>query len=984
MGPTLRWLKNLSAATAFLALSAVNVSAQNVTATVRGTVSGTGGVPVPNAEVIAQHSESGVQRRTTTRPDGTYILAGLQPATYQFTVRRLGSSPQTRLVSAQIGTTVVQDFTLEQATTTLSTVSVQATAAAPETRTSEVATNVTKEQIERLPTPSRNFLDLAALTPGVSVTEDRVNGNFRTFSANGQNANAVNLFIDGTSLKNDLTAGGIAGQDASRGNPFPRSAIREYRVISQNFKAEYQKASSAIITATTRSGGNRWEGNALVGYQNRGLVQLDTFQRRDKAANPATFVRPEYSRTLTAFSIGGPIVKDKLHFFGSFEGNVQNRANRVAFPTIPTGFAALDTVNLNQYNGSFGSPFRQQLYFGKVNAALSDKSSAEFSVNYRNETDVRDFGNNQAFTRATEYKQNVAIAQARYNYFTGPWLNEAKVDFSDFRRHPTFNGNQVAARIYQLPAGEAIIGSTLSTQDFTQRRLGLRDDLTYTGFQAAGEHVFKAGASIDFVTYDILKENNATPEFRYSNVQDGATYAFATPFQLVYGSGDPNIKRNNQQIGLYIQDDWTPVPRLTFNVGVRWDVETQMLNYDYVTPKNAVDTLTRYNSQLIQPLDLSRYVSNGSNRKPFYGAIQPRVGFSYAFDQLNRTTVFGGWGKYYDRIPFDLYAVDETQKLTRPTYTVKFAPRGQVPATGQIAWNDSYLTADRATLDQLVRTSGNPEAWFIDNELKVPYSIQMNLGIRQVIQEFTVSLTYANVRGHDLPVLNWANIGLNTDGRCCRDFNIGAHGFSNFIYATNDKETWYNAFNVQVDRPYRRLSERGWGWGAGLALTFATRDVKGADGLTDDFAFPNALSIPKHPSNDEKTRIVANWITDVPYLWGIQWSGLMTLGGKYRLDVGCPGRFCGEGTTGNAYERGGFTVPGTFPYRNIDMRLRKDLPRFGLNQVAIGLTLDIFNALNRSNFDGYSTGNRTDADFGKANRLATDARRFQLGAEVNW
>ncbi|PYO75853.1 MAG: TonB-dependent receptor, partial [Gemmatimonadetes bacterium] len=150
-----------------------------------------------------------------------------------------------------------------------------------ETRTSESATNVTQAQISKLPTPSRNFLDLAQLAPGVTVTEDRVNGQFRTVSAGGQAPSSVNLFVDGTSFKNDLTQGGIVGQDASRGNPFPRNAVDQYRVIAQNFKAEYQKATSAVITATTKSGGNVWSGNALVGYQNASMVALDSFQRKD-------------------------------------------------------------------------------------------------------------------------------------------------------------------------------------------------------------------------------------------------------------------------------------------------------------------------------------------------------------------------------------------------------------------------------------------------------------------------------------------------------------------------------------------------------------------------------------------------------------------------------------------------------------------------------------------------------------------------------
>ncbi len=961
---------------ALLALLLVGpVSAQNATGAVRGTVS-VDGKPAAGAELSVKNIGTGVVRSTTSRADGSYVLLGVIPSTYEMTARRIGSGAQTRLVVVQIGATSMQDFALEQRPVQLTEIAVNA-APITETRTSEVATNVSAAQISKLPTPSRNFLDLAALAPGVTVTEDRANGNFRTFSAGGQSASSVNLFIDGTSLKNDLTSGGVSGQDASRGNPFPRNAIQEYRVISQNFKAEYQKSSSAIITATTKSGTNVWSGNALFGYQNQGLVALDSFQIKDRNANPTTFKKPDYNRSLLALSIGGPLIKDKAHIFASYEGNFQNRSNRVNFATPPSGFPALDSVNLSKYNGSFGSPFRESLLFTKLSYASSPKSFMELSFSNRHETDIRDFGGNQAIQTAVNFRQNVTIAQLKHSHFSGAWLNEAKIDYSRFRRNPSPNAPGLASREYLYNNTNAVIGSNLSTQDFIQKRLGFRDDLTYSGFKAAGEHVIKMGAFFDLVKYDVFKDNDGTPRFEYRDVQDGATYNYGSPFELRYGTGNPNLKANNNQVGVYLQDDWNPTQRLTLNLGVRWDYESHMLNYDYVTPKNVVDTLTRYNSQLITPLDLTRYVSNGSNRKPFYGAVQPRLGFSYAFDKHGKTTLFGGFGIYYDRSQFDLFAVDETQKLAHPTYTVKFAPRGVAPTGNQVAWSDSYLTASKTTLDNLVHTSGTPEAWLIDNKAKNPKSRQFNVGLRQVIKDFTVSATYAGVRGVDQMTLNWANFGLNPNGSCCTSFNLGAHGFSNFIYSTNDGKTWYDALQVQLDRPYRRETKASTGWGAGLAYTYATRSVQGVDNLGDVFAFPNTKGIPKHPANDEQHRIVANWILDVPYLFGIQLSGVATFGGKYRQDVGCPGRFCGAG-----YERGGFTVPGSFPYRNVDLRLRKDLPSFGGS--TLGLTLDAFNAFNRANLGCYNTGSRTDAAFGKAGCVVSDGRRIQVGAEYTF
>jgi len=967
-----------SLAFALVAMTAGIAIAQTTTGTIRGVVT-SGGAPIADAQVAVRNPSTGVQRGTLSQADGSYTLAGLAPAAYDMTVRRIGSQPQTRRVVVQIGATQMQNFDLTQEATQLQAVVVEATVV-PETRTSEVATNVTEAQIENLPSPSRNFLDLAALAPGVTVTEDRVNGQFKTFSAGGQRPESVNLFVDGTSLKNDLTGGGVAGQDASRGNPFPRNAIQEYRVISQNFKAEYQKASSAIITATTKSGGNTWTGNALVAYQHRGLVALDSFQRKDKNLNPAGFRRPEYERTLAAVSVGGPLVQDKMHFFGSYEGNYQTRANRVAITTPPTGFPALDSVNLARYAGNFDSPFKQNLFFGKVNYALNDRSNTEVNVSHRQETDVRDFGGNRAFNTAVDYRQNVTMGQVKYNYFTGPWLNEAKVDYSRFQRNPRPDNPGTPRRIYQYSGNEAVIGSYETVQDFVQSRVGLRNDLTYTGFQWSGEHVIKGGASIDFVTYDIRKDNNAIPTFRYAQTEGTQTFNFATPFQLTYGTGNPYLKTNNRQVGLYLQDDWSPTPRLTLNLGVRWDYESDMMNYDYVTPKIAVDTLRRYNDSLPTPLDLNRYIATGDSRKPFYGAFQPRLGFSYAFDKDSRTTIFGGWGIYYDRVMFDI-AVDEMLKLSHPDFTIRFSPRGVAPGPGQVAWSDSYLTTDRATLDALVHTVGTPEAWFIANDMKIPKSTQYSFGIRQLIGSYAVAATYAGVRGTDLLTMNWANFGLNPNGSCCVNFNVGAHGFSNFIYSTNDAKTWYDALHLQLDRPYRRVETARIGWGAGLLYSYSTRSLQGLDNMDSPFpfAFPNTKNIPKHPSNDEKHRVVANWILDLPYLWGVQFSGLATLGGKYKIDVGCPPRFCGA-----AYQRGGFEVPGTFPYRNVDLRFRKDFPTFGGPTARLGLVLDVFNAFNRDNLGCYDTGDPNNQNFGKANCVVTDARRYQLGAEFEF
>jgi outer membrane receptor protein involved in Fe transport len=981
---------------ALVVIAAPAAVAQTSTGSIRGYVTDSSGTPIAGARVIAVNPLTSAQREVATQSNGFYALLGLVPAEYDVTARQIGMAPQKLRVRVLIGEVYPLDFKLGATAIQLEAVTIAA-ARGVETRTSEVATNVSQQQIERLPTSSRNFLDLAALAPGITVAEDRVNmgaGQFtpRNFSSGGSGPGEVNVFIDGASLKNDLTGGegsgsGVAGQDASRGNPFPRNAVQEYRVITQNFKAEYQKASSAIITATTKSGSNAWHGNAFFGYQNKDLVALDTFAFKG--------AKPDYSRYLAGLSAGGPLMKDRLFFFGSYEGNYQNRAQDVTIPVpIAGAFPALDTVQFAKYNGNFPSRFRETLLFGKLTYAINDRSSAELSINNRHETDVRDFGGNLSAQSATNYKNDVTLGTLKHTYSTGPWLNEAAVTYTRFERNPTANTADIVHRWYALPGGCCIeIGSYPSPQDFTQKRIGLRDDVTYTGWHAGGDHVLKMGATTDFLSYDIEKRNTETPFFFFAdgvncnpNCTGNESYGYRVPYQLHWSTGNPFLKANNAQVGAYIQDDWSPTPRLTFNLGIRWDFETHMYNYDYVTPldaRAAIDTsmrtpVTKGDSLVRQLLDTTAYFTNGTQRKKFYGAFQPRVGFSYALDPQGKTTLFGGFGIFYDRSYFDL-SVDETLKLTHPEYTIFFADPDSAAighiAPGQVAWSNNYLTTDTTVLKSLVASgrAAGKEIWLIGNDVKVPHSTQWNVGLRRMFGNVLVSAAYVGARGYDQLVFNWANITLDANGNCCVGANLG-RGFSNVLFSTSSGRTWYDALQVQVNRPYARTEN--FGWGAGLALTYATRSLEGVDNVDDHFAFTQASLIGKHHPNDEKTRVVANWTLDVPYAYGVQFSGLITLGSGQLV-------YKGKNRPGGNYVPGGFSppkygfiIPGAWRYRSVDLRLRKDFPNISGTSMAV--TADLFNSLNFKNYGCYNTGN------GNPGCLVTDPRRLQIGAEYGF
>src|SRR6185436_11095872 len=185
MSPLLR--RGFALAALLAALVAPAVSAQTVNSNLRGYVRGTNGAPVPDAEVSVRNLETNQRRGTTTATSGYYYIGGLRPAEYEVTLRRIGFTPQTRTVRLLIGQTQDLDFVIAEAAAQLSAVSVTA-GAATETRTSEVSTNVTREQIENLPSPERNFLDIARLAPGITATA--VGNNDKFLAAGGQPAEA--------------------------------------------------------------------------------------------------------------------------------------------------------------------------------------------------------------------------------------------------------------------------------------------------------------------------------------------------------------------------------------------------------------------------------------------------------------------------------------------------------------------------------------------------------------------------------------------------------------------------------------------------------------------------------------------------------------------------------------------------------------------------------------------------------------------------
>jgi hypothetical protein len=945
----------------------VPAAAQTTTGSIRGFVRNPGGAPIGDVQVVARDTAMGITRGAVTSASGFYNIPGLRPGTYELTARRIGLAPQTRTVQVYIGQTQTVDFAVAEAAVQLQ--AVVATATAPgvtETRTSEVGLNVTREQIDNLPQQDRNFLNFAGLAPGITVSRQETNKQIR---AGGLEASKINVFVDGASYKNDILEGGVHGQDASRGNPFPQLAIREFRVITQNFKAEYQRAASAVVTATTKSGTNELEVDGFVIGQNKGLVGVDpgtTLRcRQENVADcSATFPKPEYERFQFGLSVGGPIVRDRLHYFAGYEGNIQNREAQVTVgrPEFRSQFA--------QYEGKFEQPFRSHLPFGKLSWQASPSQTLDVTYTGRIESDKRDFGGTRSFEAAENVKIGYHVVTLQHGWTPASnWFNQAHVSAQRSTWNPTVvNQSQTIGQEYD---GIIRIGARDSEQEFVQDRISLRNDVTYSGLQKMGNHIFKAGGNIDFLNYDVAKSRFVNPLFRYRH-----TESMTVPYEAEYGLGDPGMEEKNTQFGLFIQDDWDVTSRLQLNLGVRWDAETNMMNNNWVTPDSIRAQfgggITPLAGQDFAPFEPDEYFTRGREDRPmFLGAFQPRIGFSFDMFGTGRTVLHGGFGVYYDREVWNRL-IDERHRLQWRVLKFPFTTTGEA---NEIPWQPSYLS--REGLESILQQANAPglaEVFLLRNDMKPTYSNQWNLGVRQTVWGAVAGVAYRGVRGHN--VLTWyCATPHSVHGFCEGLLEQSTPRYRGLVLSTDEGRTWYDAFDLTLEKPMSQSSR----WGATLAYTLADGHRKGLGFFT--LAYPGVApeNWPKEKSPIEKHRINASAIVALPLEFQVSTLAQWGSGVRYDLIDERLGWGPARAVVSRASQEGQ-------DFRQVDVRVQKD---FRLPTVEkVGLIVEVINLFNHGNFAEYEEVYRFDngqlhQNFGRPKWWTGDiGRRVQVGLTV--
>ena len=969
--------------------------AQSTAAMLRGQVHADSSAAA-GARITATNLATGLVRTTQASASGSYSLAGLVPGTYRIEVET-SAGRQVREVTVAVGQTATLDLQVGGLPSTasagpaqeLDAVQVTATALV-ETRTSEIATYITPRQIQSLPQGSRNFLAFADTVPGMQFVTS-ANGAESQLRSGAQGASNINVFVDGVGQKNYVTPGGITGQDDSRGNPFPQSAIGEYKVITSNYKAEFDQLSSAAVTAVTRSGTNDFSGSFFWDRTSDSWRSPTVIE--DKRGAKSREVTEQYG-----ISLGGPIVRDTLHFFVAYEAK-DYVVPRDVLPPAQFDPSQLPAELASLYGG-YSVPFNQDLYFGKLSLQLGQNHLVDLSLRQRKEEEIKPGGTISAPSFSTAFANDETRVDLRYQFSSMDWLNEAHLTFEEAAYNP---GPLTAGPGYRYtivdptnPTGNPRlgvlnIGGGPTFQDKGQEGWGLQNDLTFFGWEG---HTVKMGIKYKEVELRAFQQNPPFPQY-YLDVNESLSQPYQVEFSAPLAGRRPFVESRNKQFGIYLQDDWSVTDRLTLNLGLRWDYEKTPSYTGFVVDADLADALRGWGDIQATDYDINQYISTGSNRRDFKGAFQPRVGFSYDLTGEQRHVVFGGAGRAYDRNLFDLTA-REYYAGAFTTYQLNFNTAlhpCDAAAANCLPFDPALMT--QAGIDAYV--AANPrvggEVNLLNNDLKTPYSDQYSLGIRNAFTlagaDWNSSVTLSHIRSRDGIYFRLGNRW--EDGRFHNNpqatwggqpWGQAIPGYGSLILGDNGISYDLNALLVSLDKPFTEQSR----WGFNLAYTFSDAEENRTnasngetyyfDGVQVDGRRYRSTGVPRH-------RLVLSGLYDLG--WDTILSGKLALATHTPRDA----TNCNSASSDAFCYYDPFEPEGTLGFKQFHLALEK---RFDTgSDIALKVRADVLNVFNWRNWTQYEgwrggPGQERNPAFGKRNgdEILLPTRTFKLSLGLDW
>jgi carboxypeptidase family protein/TonB-dependent receptor-like protein len=977
------------AATGLWLLMAGAAVAQQGTTEVRGRVVDGQGASMPGVTVTVRNEQTGMFRTTVSGDSGAYIASGLIPGRYEVSATLQGFKTFSRKgLQLEVGRTATLDVTLEVGGME-EVVTVSASTPLVDVTSKEIGGNISTETLVNLPSVNGNFIGFVGLLPGIVPSISTESFGSDSISANGQDPRNNNYTVDGGNNNDD-----VIGQRAGMQARTPIEAVQEFQVLTSQYDAEYGRTTGAVINAVIKSGTNAIHGSGFGFFQDSGMTSKDFFAKQRDLAKADT----SYQRW--GGTIGGPIVKNQMHYFFSLERFAIDRANTLVFPTRPdlndqqtTQDRVWNTIIRGDHqvspNHTYNvrwlreqSPQANQL----IPTVVNNVSLPPTGRAAREETDV---------DQSLAVSVNSVLSNTKVNTARVTWTRE-NVTFANACYGA--NGRNL------LPCDPTLqFQNYIDQQDNTgQFRIndGIAVENTLAWFIPGkrGDHDVKLG--VQYVYSGAQNENqgnlNGTFAFGQNDLSFDPANPRTYPDRLTVRVGGPSqFYQKASYIAGFAQDKWRMTPRVTVSLGLRYDIEILPIAE---TDNPLVDTY---------PVDKNNF--------------QPRLGLTYDLGG-GKSVVRAGYGRFYDKTHFELIGGLYTGTPFTSSFLVNFptAAADAGPRNGRLP-TDPYLVngpvVNRTLLEQQFPTGQvlrNTGATWDNAARRTPYTDEVTVGYeRQLAANLAVSADYVHASNSDLLMLLDLNPGLRATtaatsplvrqpSATLQDAYVELRqtypGFANFTTAVNQPvnvgELGYDALLLGVNKRFGQNYEAR----VSYTLSKSRGNTTGNGAPASGFQVLDNMNLDLNegPSNfDTRHNFVVSGRAVIPKTGGlnVSWVGRALSGSPFTLvnqsvDPDRNGTFAEplpagtySGNGANAYtvdakaERNGAYGPG---FVNLDMRVSYAF-RFGPRQVEV--IADMFNLTNRTNFLNPNS-NQASPQFLLLSAYSTSyaPRKLQLGA----
>jgi hypothetical protein len=920
-----------------LTLGAGRAAAQQAmtSATLGGRVEDANGATLPGATVTAAAVDTGRRLSAVSDGEGRFRFPYVPVGAYLLKAEKAGFATLAVRLTVTVGQALDLPLRLSPAGVAESVVVTATETPAVETARTQVAETIVTGEIGRLPLNGRNYLDLAALAPGVSRTNPVANQRFPETSA----VPGTGLSITGQRfINNGFIVDGLSSNDDAAdlaGSFYSQEVIREFEVITSGGIAEFGRASGGFVNIVTRSGTNDFGGRAYGFLRNQ---RLDARGPLSPAKDPLT--QAQYGA-----SFGGPVRRDRTFFFSNFE---QTRLNNAVVITVTPENAAAVNARLDQtgYAGPRLSTGVVPTGFDTTNflfrldhqVGRASQLAARYNLYDMRSLNARNVGGLNAVSRGTALSNLDQTAAANFVTTLGPRaLNEARFQHTRSRLGAPVNDESGPAVNI---SGVANFGT--ATFSPTGRDLDTYELLDNVTVQR-GSHSLKSGAGFLLDRVEITFPGALQGVYTFQSLADFRAGRYAT-FQQAFG--EAGQFQSNPNVGLFAQDEWKPRKDLTVNLGLRYDAQL-----------------------------LPSPVETDANN------FAPRLGVAYSPDFLGRdrrTVVRASYGVYFDRLP--LRAVSNALQRDGSKYRVAVLPFGAAGAPafpGVLAEFPSNLLVSVTTIDPRIRSA---------------YAQQASLQVeRELSGAMSLSVGYLHTRGEHIVLARNVNAprfpasaGVPNQGR-------PDPRFANVSRYESSGDSYYDGMVVSFKRRFGRRAQARVSYtlskaidDVGNAFFFSPQDsadLRGERGRAD---------------NDQRHRLAVSGSFDAPRAEGDAPGWRRALAGfqlSYIFQYASPLPFnvlTGDDRNGdtNVNDRPagvGRNTGRSFDSASLDLRLSR---RFTLGERAgFEVIAEGFNVLNRANLqlpnNVFGTGATPRPGFGLPT-AADSPRQIQFGLRLDF